>query len=70
MRLLLETLDMRVGHSCAFMYSAIAIIYACVGRNLYVRASGGLSLNDANWTIFARVRVWKLPVLLITTGMI
>ena len=32
--------------------------------------SGGFSLNDTSCDIFARVRVWKLHVLLITMEMI
>jgi hypothetical protein len=44
----------------------MAIVCACVGSVLYVRASSGFSLNDYNSrAIFARVRVWKLHVLLI-----
>ncbi len=70
MRLLLETLDIGVSHSCARMCNAIAIVCACVGRDLYVSASGRFSFNDASWAISARVRVGKLPVLLITIGMI
>ena len=30
--------------------------------------SGGFDLNDTSWAISAIVRVWKLPVLLITIG--
>ena len=61
---------MRVSHSCACMCSAIVIVCACVGRVLYVRVSGGFSFNNTNWAISARVLVWKLPVLLMTIGMI
>jgi hypothetical protein len=70
MRLILRTLDMRVIYSCACMCIAIAIDCACVGRDLYVRAAEGFSLNDTSWAISARIRVWKFPVMLITIGMI
>ena len=69
-RVLLETLNMSVSHSCAWTWIAIAIVCACVGSNLYVSVYGGLSLKDTSCAISARVRVWKLPVLLITMGMI
>ncbi len=65
----LETLDMSVSHSCACMFSAMAIVGFCVGRGLNVRASGGFSLNDTSWAISAMVRACKLHVLLITIGM-
>ena len=45
-------------------------VLACVGSVLYVRVSGGFSLEDTSWAISARVRVWKVPILLITFGMI
>jgi hypothetical protein len=61
---------MRVSHSCACMCSAMAIVCACVENYLYVRASSGFSLDDISWTISAMVCVWKLPVLLITIGII
>ena len=70
MRVLLKTFEMRVSHSRACMCSAIVIVCACVGRVLYVRVSGGFSLNYTNWAISARVLVWKLPVLLMTIGVI
>ncbi len=66
--MLLEILDMRVSHSCACMCCDMAIVCACGGRDLYVRLSGGFSLNDTSWAISAIVRVWKLHVLLITIG--
>ena len=61
---------MRVSHSCACMCSAIVIVCACVGMVLYVRVSGRFSLNETSLAIFARVLMWKLPVLLMTIGMI
>ncbi len=57
MRLLLETLDSRVSHSCACICIAMAIVCACVGSVLYVRASSGFCFNATNWAISARVRV-------------
>ena len=48
----------------------MAIVSACVGSDLYVSVSGGFSLEDTSCVIFARVRVWKLPVKLITMEMI
>ena len=68
MRLLLEILDIGVSHSCACMWSARAIVCAFGGSDLYVRVFGRFSLNDTSWTIFASVRVWKFPVLLIAIG--
>jgi hypothetical protein len=37
---------------------------------LYVSVSGGFSLKDTSCDVSARVRVWKLPVIPITMGMI
>ena len=57
-RLLLETLDIKASHSCACKCIAMAIICACFGSVLHVRASGGgFFLNDISWAISARVRV-------------
>jgi hypothetical protein len=61
---------MRVSHSCACVCSAIAIVCAGVERDFYVGESGGFSLNDTIWAISAKVRVWKLPIMLTTIGMI
>jgi hypothetical protein len=55
---------------CVCVLRAIVIVCACVGRILYVRASDGFSLNETSWAMSAMVLVWKLPVLLITIGMI
>ena len=68
MRIVLEILDTRVSHSCAWMWSVIAIVWAGSGRALYVNVPGGFSLRDTSWAISASVRVWKFPVLLITIG--
>ncbi len=70
MRVLLETLDISVSHSCAWICSAITILFACGGNVLYVSAFGGFSLNVISWASSARVLVWKFPVLLITIGII
>jgi len=59
---LLKTLDISVSYSCAWTCIAMAIVCAC----LWWVVCGGFSLNDTNWAIFARMRVWKLLVLLIT----
>ena len=47
-RMLLETLDINVSHSCAWTWIAIAIVCACGGSDLYVVLSGGLSLKNAS----------------------
>ncbi len=70
MRVLLESLDISVSHSCAWTLIAMAIVCACVWSDLYVMFSGGVSLKDTSCAISARVCVWKLHVLLITMGMI
>ena len=67
--LLLETLDISVSHFCAFTCIAMANICACVG-SVYDRVFGGFSLKDTSWAISARVRVYKLHILLITIDMI
>ena len=71
MRALLETLDISVSHSCAWTWSAMAIVCACVGSDLYVNMlSSGFSFKDISRAFSANVRVWKLPVLRITMGII
>ena len=57
MRLLLETLDIRVRHSCACMRTVMATDCACFRSGLYIRAFGGFSLNETGWAISARMRV-------------
>ena len=42
----------------------------CGGSDLYVILYCGFSLKDTSWASSANVLVWKLPVLLITMGMI
>jgi len=63
---LLETLGISVSYLCVWTWIGMAIMCACDGRDLYVRVSGGFSLKDTRCAISARVRVWKLLVLLIT----
>ncbi len=46
MRVLLETLDISVSHSCACTWIAMVIDCACGGSDLYVRLSGGFSFKD------------------------
>ncbi len=69
-RIFFEILDMYEIHSCAWMCNAIAIFCADFGSCLYVRVSGGRSLNGTSCAISASVRTLKVPVLLMTIGMI
>ena len=69
-RIFLKILEMYESHSCAWMCSAIANFCAGFGSYLYVRVSGGSSLNETSCAISASVRTWKVPVLLMTIGMI
>ena len=46
MRVILETLDISVSHSCAWTWIAMAIDRACGGSDLYVALSGGFSWKD------------------------
>ena len=48
MRVLLETLDISVSHSCAWTWIAMAIVCASVGSDLYVMLSSGFSLKDTS----------------------
>ena len=57
-------------HSCTWMCSVIAIFCAGFGRCLYLRVFGGSSLNETSCAISASVRKLKVPVLLMTIGMI
>ena len=52
------------------MCSAIAIVFAGFGSCLYVRVSGGSSVNETSCAISAKVRTLKVPVLLMTIEMI
>jgi uncharacterized membrane protein YczE len=67
-RIFLEILEMYESHSCAWMCSAIAIFCTGFGCCLYVRVSGGSSLNDTSCAISASVRTSKVPVLFMITG--
>ena len=70
MRVLFETMEISLSHSCAYRWIVMAIACACVGRDLYFRVSGGVSLKDTSCAISYMVRVWNFPVLLITMGII
>ena len=69
-RIFLEILEMYESHYCAWVCSAMAIFCASFVICLYVRVSGGSSLNETSCTISASVRTLKVPVLLMTIGMI
>ena len=66
----LEILEMYVSHSCAWMCSAIAFFCVGLGSCLYVRVSGGSSLNETSCAISASVRTMRVHVLLMNIGMI
>ena len=57
-------------HSCACTWSAIVILLAVGGSCLKVSSSGGSSANETSWAISAKVFMWKVPVRLMTMGMI
>ena len=44
-RVLLETLDMSVSHSCAWTWISMTIVCAYVASDLYVMLSSGFSLK-------------------------
>ena len=69
-RIFLEILDIWGSHSCACTWSAIVILLAVGGRCLKVSSSGGSSVNETSCEISARVLTWKVPVRLMTMGMI
>ena len=69
-RIFLEILDMWESHSCACTWSAIVMLLAVGGSCLKVSSSGGSSANETSWEISARVFTWKVPVRLMTMGMI
>ncbi len=48
MRVLLETFEISVSHSCTWTWIAMVIDCACGGSALYVRLSGGFSWNDSS----------------------
>ncbi len=57
-------------HSCACMCRVMAICCAGLGNRLYVSAYGGFSLKETSCAISARVLTLKVPVLLMTIGII
>ena len=66
----LEIMDMWDIHSYACTWSAIVIFLAVRGSCLKVISSRGSSVNETSWEIFARVLTWKVPVRLMTMGII
>ena len=66
----LEILDIWDSHSCACTCSAIVILLAVGGSCLNVSSSGGSSVNEISCEISACVLTWKVPVRLMTMGMI
>ncbi len=69
-KIFLEILDMWDSHSCACTWSAIVILFAVGCSCLNVSSSGGSSLNETSCEISASVFTWKVPVRLMTMGMI
>ncbi len=70
LRIFLEILEMYESHFFAWVCSAMAIFCAGFGRCFYVRVSGGSSLNETSCAISASAWTLKVPVLLMTIGMI
>ena len=69
-KIVLEILEMCDSHSCACMCRAIAMCCAGLGSCLYVSVSGGSSSKETSCAISARVLELKVPVLLMTIGII
>ncbi len=69
-RIFLEFFYIWDSHYCVFTWSAIAILLAGTGSCLKVTSSGGSSLKDTSWAMFARVLTWRVPVRLMTIGII
>ena len=69
-RIFLEILEMWDSHYCACTWSAIVIFFAVGDSCLKVSWSGGSSAKETSWEISARFLTWKVPVLLMTMGMI
>ena len=69
-RIFLEIFDMWDSHFCACTWSDIVILLAVGYSCLKVSPSGGSSVNETSWEISARVLTWKVPVRLMTMGMI
>ena len=57
-------------HSCACMCRVMDMCCAGLGNCLYVKASGCSSLKETSCAISARVLTLKVPVLLMTIGII
>ncbi len=70
MWIFLEVLEIWDNHSCGCTCSAIAIRLDVMGSCLKVSLSGGSSLKETSLAISAKVLTWKVPVWLITTGII
>ncbi len=66
----LEIFDMCDSHSCACMCRAMATCCVGLGNCLYVSLSGGSSSKVTSCAISARVLTLKVPVLLMTIGII
>ena len=69
-RIFLEVLDIRDSHFCACTWSAIAILLPGMRSCLKVSSSGGSSFKETIWAISASFLTWKVPVRLITIGII
>ena len=69
-RIFLEILDMWDSHSCACACSAIVILFAVGSSCLNVSSSGGSSVSETSCEISDRVLTWKVPVRLMTMGII
>ncbi len=69
-KIVLEIFYMCDIHSCACMCRVIAICCAGLGNCLYVSLSGGSSSKETSCAISTRVLTLKVPVLLMTIGII
>ena len=70
MRIFLEIFDIWDSNSYACTCSAIVIFLGVGGSCLKVSSSGGSSVNETSCEISVRVLTWKVPVRLMTMGMI
>ena len=69
-RVLLEFLDIQDSYSCACTWSAIAFLLVVVDCCVKVRSSGGSYWKETSWGISANVLTSKVPVRLMTMGII
>ena len=69
-KIVLEIFDMCDSHSYACMCRVVAICCAGLGNCLYVSASCGSSSKETSSAISARVLTLKVPVMLMTIGII